>query len=71
MINVEYLSEIREYIKGKTGKTYFRDIRKTTNNLIVTCPYHKGGQERKPSANIRITTTDEVSEGLFHCFTCR
>lgn len=34
------------------------------DNVMVCCPYHKGGQERKPSAGIR------KSDGLFHCFTC-
>ena len=34
------------------------------DNVMVCCPYHKGGQERKPSAGIR------KSDGLFHCFAC-
>ena len=34
------------------------------DNVMVCCPYHKGGQERKPSAGIR------KSDGTFHCFTC-
>ena len=32
--------------------------------IIVQCPFHKGGQERKPSFSVN------VDEGLFHCFTC-
>ena len=36
----------------------------TTDNVMVSCPYHKDGQERKPSAGIRKT------DGTFHCFTC-
>ena len=31
---------------------------------MVTCPYHKDGQERKPSAGIK------KIDGTFHCFTC-
>jgi DNA primase len=31
---------------------------------MITCPYHKGGQERKPSAGVK------KSDGTFHCFTC-
>lgn len=34
------------------------------SNVITTCPFHKGGQERKPSFSINL------DEGLFHCFTC-
>ena len=36
----------------------------TFDNIMVTCPYHKDGQERKPSAGFR------KSDGTFHCFTC-
>jgi DNA primase len=33
-------------------------------NVITKCPFHKGGEERKPSFSINL------NEGLFHCFTC-
>lgn len=36
----------------------------TPDNIMVSCPYHKDGQERKPSAGVR------KSDGKFHCFTC-
>lgn len=64
------LIAIRDYIKIKTGIFYFKDIKRTGDNLMVTCPFHKGGQERKPSAGIRITESPKVSVGTFHCFTC-
>ena len=32
----------------------------TTNDIMVQCPYHGNGQERRPSAGIR------KSDGLFH-----
>lgn len=34
------------------------------NDIMVQCPYHGNGQERRPSAGIR------KSDGLFHCFAC-
>lgn len=34
------------------------------DDIMVSCPYHKGGQERRPSAGIR------KSDGLFHCLAC-
>lgn len=34
------------------------------NHIMVQCPYHAGGQEKKPSAGIR------KADGLFHCFAC-
>lgn len=39
-------------------------IRDTPDNIMVSCPYHKGGQERRPSAGIDKRT------GVFHCFAC-
>ena len=34
------------------------------DNIMVQCPYHGNGQERRPSAGIR------KSDGMFHCFAC-
>jgi DNA primase len=33
-------------------------------NILTKCPFHKGGEERKPSFSI------DVSKGVYHCFTC-
>lgn len=37
-------------------------MKETDTDIMVSCPYHKNGQERKPSAGIR------KSDGMFHCF---
>lgn len=34
------------------------------DDVMVCCPFHKDGQERRPSAGIR------KSDGLFHCLAC-
>ena len=34
------------------------------DDVMVCCPYHKDGQEKRPSAGIR------KSDGLFHCLAC-
>lgn len=34
-------------------------------NMLTRCPFHKGGEERKPSFSINL------EKGLFHCFTCQ
>lgn len=41
-----------------------RAVRDTPDNIMVSCIYHKGGQERKPSAGIK------KSDGTYHCFAC-
>lgn len=39
-------------------------VRDTPDNLMISCPYHKMGQERRPSAGIK------KKDGTFHCFAC-
>lgn len=46
----------------------------TTKDILVTCPVHKQGQERKPSCGISkldvIRNGKQYSAGTVHCFTC-
>lgn len=57
------LEELRSQLTAN-GITLFHSMRDTPDNIQVCCPYHKGGQERRPSAGIK------KSDGIFHCFTC-
>jgi len=41
-----------------------RKIKDVGDDVMVSCPYHNGGQEKRPSAGIR------KSDGVFHCFAC-
>lgn len=61
------LSDILQELKNQlvaNNIPLLRDMKDTPDNIMVTCPYHKNGQERRPSAGIK------KSDGLFHCFTC-
>lgn len=69
-IDVNLIESLRDYLKRKTGKLYFKNIRKLPNNIMITCPFHKDGQENKPSCGIRITEDSLSSIGTVHCFTC-
>lgn len=60
----EAVLKLRADVKTKRGLDLLRDIKRSGNELMVTCPYHKNGQERKPSLGIN------TENGLFHCFTC-
>ena len=42
----------------------FKDIKPNGVNIQTTCPFHKGGNENKPSFGINI------ENGKAHCFTC-
>ena len=44
-------------------------------NIQVCCPFHKNGQERKPSATISLQDQKNfdgkiIKAGTFHCFAC-
>lgn len=43
---------------------YISKMIPTSKDVQICCPFHNGGQERRPSAGIR------RSDGLFHCFAC-
>ena len=59
----EILSELQSQLHAQ-DIPLLNKTTSTPSDIMVQCPYHKGGQERKPSAGIR------RSDGLFHCFTC-
>ena len=43
---------------------YLQKTQDSGKNIMIQCPYHGNGQERKPSAGLR------KSDGMFHCFAC-
>ena len=47
-----------------------KDILPKSDNILVTCPHHDGGQENKPACNIYIGNNEEVPYGYFRCFVC-
>lgn len=46
------------------GTILFSTMKDTNDNIMITCPMHKNGQERSPSCGVHKKT------GLVHCFTC-
>jgi DNA primase len=56
---------MREQVLAMLGKYMPGSLKPSgENQIITTCPFHKDGQERKPSFSVN------VEKGLFHCFTC-
>ena len=61
------LEDILYELQGQlrmNGIDLLSDIKPLSKDVSVTCPYHKDGHERRPSAGIR------KSDGTFACFTC-
>lgn len=67
MINADMLDIIQvlhRQCSWHNGLTLFNKVIDSGEDVMVQCPYHKDGQERKPSAGIR------KSDGMFHCLAC-
>ena len=63
----DILSKLRIESSGK----YLRDIKRKSDFISITCPFHKDGQERKPSCSVynRIDNP-KIPFGTYNCFTC-
>lgn len=59
----DIIVELRKQLELNGVKRFYK-ITDTPNNTMVCCPFHKEGQERKPSMGIL------KSDGTCHCFTC-
>lgn len=57
------LSELQNQLRANNSP-YLQTVRYSAGNYMVSCPYHKDGTEKKPSAGIKET------DGTFHCFAC-
>ena len=55
------LRSLKSYILEKNGREVLHDIMPTFDNIMVTCPFHKEGKERKPSCGI--STKDKRVNG--------
>lgn len=56
------------------GYELLKDVKPTNRNIMVTCPFHANGTERKPSCGISTIETKDAKRvypaGTAHCFTC-
>lgn len=71
---ISILTELKNQLAAN-GIYRFKTFRTTTNHIQFNCPFHKGGQESKPSCGI--VTRDihygngkVVKAGTVHCFAC-
>ena len=68
--DVEFTVELRDVLDElqtelhANGIPLINKIKDANTDIMITCPYHKDGQERRPSAGIR------KSDGTFHCLAC-
>lgn len=68
----EPIRNILLQLKSECNNHLLHDISNDDGyNVKITCPCHKGGQERHPSCAVYSNMLDEhVCYGTVHCFTC-
>ena len=57
-------------LKGELTNGKLADIKYTSDQVAVTCPYHNYGKESHPSCFIYVGDDEKIPWGTFHCFTC-
>jgi hypothetical protein len=69
----DILVELRKNLKND-GIILLADIKDGPSNIMVSCPNHADGQERRPSCGIsthkRVVDGKTVPAGTVNCFTC-
>ena len=60
----EVFNELQKQLAINNIPYFQKEPRNSGNHIMVQCPYHGEGTERKPSAGIR------KADGIFHCFAC-
>lgn len=63
--------DILTEIRNASNIEFLKEVGRNGDNIKCTCPFHKGGQENKPSAYVyNKQDNDKIPFGLLHCFTC-
>lgn len=56
------------------GAGLLKEMNNTGSDLMVTCPFHKGGKENKPSCGVLLKEKQvngkSYEAGTVHCYTC-
>ena len=56
------------------GTGLLKDVSNTGADLMITCPFHKGGKENKPSCGVllkeKVDRDKKYEAGTVHCYTC-
>lgn len=69
-VNEDLIKDMQRFLLAKTGILYFNKIKITSKDIMVSCPFHKQGQERKPSCGIKRFDDEKGVAGMCHCFSC-
>ena len=63
------VKDILEAIREDTKGEYLKQIKYSSNNIMITCPFHSNHNENHPSCGV-VNDENASNYGVFHCFTC-
>lgn len=70
-IITEPIINILKTARSEANNGKLKDIvDKHNGNLLISCPCHKNGLERKASCTVALATDTDLEPGFAHCFTC-
>jgi hypothetical protein len=67
---LEVLKELKRQVYQQQGREILRKMKVSGDNIMVCCPIHNDGQERKPSCGISLRRIKDKPPGTVHCFAC-
>lgn len=67
---INILKELKRQVYEQQGKEILRKIKKSGDNIMICCPEHSNGQERRPSCGVSIVPVGDRPAGTVHCFAC-
>lgn len=58
-------------LKSELNNGLFEVVESKGEDVLITCPFHKDGHERRPSCRVFANRdSNKVEYGITHCFTC-
>jgi DNA primase len=65
----QIITDIKQELNLK-GINKLRDIKRTNNNIMVSCPIHNGGREKNASCGVSTVRQGSYPAGTINCFSC-
>lgn len=57
-------------LRNELNDGRLKSIQNKGDNVAITCPFHKGGEESRPSCQVYSNRNSDTEYGICHCFTC-
>ena len=67
---IEIMNTLRADLH-KHGIMKLKDMKQSGDDLQITCPIHKDGNESRPSAGVLLQDKGDTPAGFCHCFVCQ